>query len=202
MTEVARRRCTFREAPAVWATTLLLAATAAAGAQAPTHAPRANPEAVALAQLQENLRQYLKLRQDLAGKLAPPSSTSSASELAARQESLATALKQARRDAKPGDLIPPVAARQIARTIADDFRRRKPAATKAVFDEVPEALRPAINKTVPDDAALATVPPLLLNNLPPLPDNLQYRFIRRDVVILDGDTRLIVDYIPSVLPAH
>jgi hypothetical protein len=144
----------------------------------------------------------LKLRQDLAGKLAPPSSTSSASELAARQESLATALKQARRDAKPGDLIPPVAARQIARTIADDFRRRKPAATKAVFDEVPEALRPAINKTVPDDAALATVPPLLLNNLPPLPDNLQYRFIRRDVVILDGDTRLIVDYIPSVLPAH
>ena len=55
---------------------------------------------------------------------------------------------------------------------------------------------------MPDTAALATVPPLLLNSLPRLPDNLQYRFMDRHIVLLDGDTRLIVDYILNVLPTH
>ena len=71
-----------------------------------------------------------------------------------------------------------------------------------MFEEVPEGLRPVINKTMPDSAALATVPPVLLNNLPRLPDNLQYRFIGRHIVLIDGDTRLMMDYILNVLPPH
>ena len=46
------------------------------------------------------------------------------------------------------------------------------------------------------------MPPLLLRELPRLPDNLQYRFFGRHVVLLDGDTQLIVDYIANVLPPH
>jgi hypothetical protein len=45
------------------------------------------------------------------------------------------------------------------------------------------------------------MPPLLLGKLPKLPDNLQYRFVARDVVILDGDVQVVIDYIPGVLPA-
>ena len=71
-----------------------------------------------------------------------------------------------------------------------------------MFEEVPEGVQPIVNRTMPDNAALATVPPLLLNNLPRLPDNLQYRFMGRHVVLMDGDTRIIVDYIRNVLPPH
>jgi hypothetical protein len=46
------------------------------------------------------------------------------------------------------------------------------------------------------------VPPLLLSTLPRLPDNLQYRFYGRHLVILDGDVQIIVDVIANVLPAH
>ena len=46
------------------------------------------------------------------------------------------------------------------------------------------------------------MPPLLLSRLPRLPDNLQYRFYGRHVVLLDGDLQIIVDYIPNVLPPH
>jgi hypothetical protein len=162
----------------------------------------ANLQAAAQAQLQKNLQGYLKLREDLARKLTPLSPTASSSELAARQDALAAALKQARKGAKRGDLIPLSAGKQIEQIIADDFRRRQPAATKAVFEEVPAGIVPAINKTMPDTAALATMPPLLLKNLPVLPDNLQYRLLQRDVIILDGDTRIIIDYIANVLPAH
>jgi hypothetical protein len=216
MTEVTRARRFLRWSCVVGVTAAILAAAGTASSQSAKPAPapakpaaaatpptaRANHQATALVELQKNLQRYLKLREELGKKLTPLSPTASSSELAARQEALAAALKAARKGARPGDLIPPRAARLIARTVKDDFRQRKPAATRAVFKEVPETLRPAINRTFPDDAALATIPPLLLNNLPILPDNLQYRFAQRDVVILDGDTRIIVDYVANVLPAH
>ncbi len=161
-----------------------------------------NRNAAAQTEFQTRLERYIKLRQDLAGKLKPLSPTASAAELTARQESLAAALRDVRKDAKSGDLIPPAVATQIRRIVANDFRRRNPTAKRAVFEEVPTHVAPAINKTLPDTAALATIPPLLLNELPRLPDNLQYRFVGSDLVLLDGDTRLILDFISNAAPAH
>ena len=164
--------------------------------------PDANPQANALAEFQKRLQAYINLRAELARKLNPLAPTADSAELAARQDTLAAALRQARKGARPGDLIPTNVAGQIRTVIADDFRRRNPEAKRAVFEEVPGRVRPVINRTIPDTSALATVPPLLLSNLPVLPDNLQYRFLGRHVVLMDGDTRLIIDYILNVLPSH
>jgi hypothetical protein len=164
--------------------------------------PAANPQATALAEFQRRLQGYLDLRAKLAGKLKPLSPTANAAELAARQDTLAAALREARMGAKPGDLIPTRVADQIRTTVAEDFRHRNPDTKRAVFTEIPEGVQPVINKTVPDSATLATVPPLLLNSLPRLPDNIQYRFMGRHVILMDGDTRNIVDYILNVLPPH
>jgi hypothetical protein len=164
--------------------------------------PAANPQAVALAEFQKRLRAYLDLRRTLSGKLKPLASTSDAAQLATRQDTLAAAIREARKDAKPGDVIPTRVAGQIRTVVAADFRQRNASTKRAVLDEVPGGIRPAVNNTMPDTAALATVPPLLLNDLPPLPDNLQYRFMDRHVVLRDGDTRIIVDYILNVLPTR
>jgi hypothetical protein len=164
--------------------------------------PDANPQAVALAEFQKRLQGYVDLRAQLAQKLKPLSPTADSAELAARQDTLAAALRETRKSAKPGDMIPTRVAGQIRNIVGDDFRRRNPDARRAIFEEVPEAGRPGINKTMPDTAALATVPPLLLSQLPRLPDNLQYRFIGRHIVLLDGDTRLIIDYILNVVPSR
>jgi len=164
--------------------------------------PNANPQATALAEFQKRLQGYIGLRAQLAGKLKPLSPTSDSAQLASRQDTLAAAIRDARKGAKPGDMIPTRVAGQIRNVIADDFRRRTPEAKRAVFEEVPDGVRPVINKSMPDTAALATVPPLLLAKLPVLPDNLQYRFMDRHVILMDGDTRIIVDYILNVLPPH
>jgi hypothetical protein len=164
--------------------------------------PDANPQAVALAEFQKRLKGYVDLRSQLAQKLKPLSATADSAELAARQDTLAAAIRESRKSAKAGDMIPTRVAGQIRNVITSDFNRRNPAAKRAVFEEVPDGVRPAINRTMPDADALATIPPLLLQNLPPLPDNLQYRFMDRHVVLLDGDTRIIVDYILNVLPPH
>ena len=161
-----------------------------------------NADAAALKEFQDRLQKYLDLRQRLADKLKPLSPTASAAKLASAQESLAAALRNVRKDAKPGDLISPRVADHIQRTVAEYFRGKDGPTKRAVFEEVPDGIRPVINRTMPDNAALATVPPVLLNNLPPLPDNLQYRFAGRHIVLLDGDTRLMMDYILNALPPH
>ena len=184
------------------ATLAVLAATPLfAAPQGPAGAaPGANAHAAGLQDFQQRLMNYLELRQTLAGRLKPLSPTPDAAELTARQESLAAAMQTARKNAKPGDLIPPGAAAFISQTVAADHKRRQSEAKRAVLEEVPRAPRPVVNKSYPVQAALPTVPPLLLEALPKLPDNLQYRFFGRHLVILDGDLQIIADYVLNVLP--
>ena len=158
--------------------------------------------AAAQAEFQKRMAAYLTLREELSRKVKPLSTTADSGELTVRQETLAAAMKSARQHAKPGDLIPPLVAKQIAETVAADLRRRKATTRQATLEEVPDTVRPAINKTYPASAALPTVPALLLADLPKLPDNLQYRFYGRHVVLLDGDLQIIADFVANALPPH
>jgi hypothetical protein len=159
-----------------------------------------NPQAAAQAEFQKRTEAYLELREELAKKLEPLSPTASASDLQARQQALAAALTTARANAKQGDMIPLAVQEQIRKTVLADFKGRARAATRATLAEVPQGALPGINKTYPEDSALPTVPALLLAKLPGLPDNLQYRFFGRHVVLLDGDTEIVVDYVRNCLP--
>lgn len=191
----------------VWVCTIGLAALSLMACASPSNKPPegeqpATAQTAPMRDFQERLQRYLDLRTDLASKLEPMSPTTSSAELAARQESLAAALQTARAGAKPGDLIPDAAATQITAIVVADFDDRTAKAERATFSEVANAPTLAINRTYPAQEALATVPALLLNKLPPLPDNLQYRFYGRHLVILDGDVQIIVDYIADILPPH
>ena len=156
----------------------------------------------ALEAFQQRIKAYLQLRADLANGLEPLAPTANPAELATRQAWLANAIRAARKGARQGDLIPAPVAAQITKVILADFRRRSAAAEKAMFSEFPRASRPVINQVYPADAALPTVPPLLLKDLPRLPDNLQYRFYGRHLLLIDADVQLIADYLANVLPPH
>lgn len=179
---------------AVWAAVDPPAARQAAGRQ--------DKEAAALIDYKKRLDAYLDLRESLADKLKPLRPTPDAAELATRQDALAAAIKSARKNAKPGDVIIPPIAQRIRAIVLEDFKTRQPDARRAAYEEVPNGVTMTINRTYPKNAALPTVPPLLLNKLPALPDNLQYRFANRHLVLLDGDTQLIVDFVTNVLPAR
>lgn len=164
--------------------------------------PSATTKAAMLEDFEARLEGYLDLRSKLAGKLKPLSSTASAAELTARQDALASAIRQARKTAKPGDLIPPAMAAHLKALVTADFKNRGAEARKAAVQEVKDGVVLTINRPYPADAALPTVPPLLLAKLPVLPDNLQYRFVDRHLALVDGDAQLILDYVPAVLPPH
>jgi hypothetical protein len=49
-------------------------------------------------------------------------------------------------------------------------------------------------------APLSTVPPTVLLQLPPLPEELEYRFVGRTLILRDSIANLIVDFIPNAVP--
>jgi hypothetical protein len=165
-----------------------------------TRTSAVDPQAAALQEFQRRLNGYVELRTKLAHDLLPLKPTANAAELAARQQSLAAGIRENRKGARMGDLIPTEVAALLKRTVESDFRSRALETRRAEVSEVTDGIPPVINRTFPANAALPTVPPLLLAKLPPLPGNLQYRFLDRDLVILDGDTRIIIDYVRSALP--
>ena len=71
----------------------------------------------------------------------------------------------------------------------------------AILVEVPVKVPPAINTDYPTALPLATVPPGLLLKLPTLPDELEYRFLGRHLILRDIKANLIVDFIPDAVPA-
>jgi hypothetical protein len=166
---------------------------------APPAPPKGDAQGAALQEFQNRLNGYVELRTKLAHDLRPLKPTANAAELTARQDSLAAAIRQTRKNARMGDLIPAPVADVLRRTIQNDFKSRSPETRKAAVSEVTDGIIPVINRPFPARAALPTIPPLLLAKLPLLPDNLQYRFLDRHLVILDGDTELIIDYVPNVL---
>jgi hypothetical protein len=51
-----------------------------------------------------------------------------------------------------------------------------------------------VNAEYPVDAPLSTMPPTLLQRLPLLPEELEYRFVGPDLILRDKNANIIVDY--------
>ena len=64
----------------------------------------------------------------------------------------------------------------------------------------PSAAKLRVNIRYPDVVPLTTVPPQVLQTLPKLTEDLEYRFMGDSLILLDVHAHLIADYIENVLP--
>lgn len=115
------------------------------------------------------------------------------------EDTLASRLQIARKDAGAGDVFGD-AAPFFKRIIERDTKTRGIHDAYAAMQEVPAKSPLMVNAVYPEKAALATVPPLILVNLPRLPDGLEYRFMGRDLILRDRDANLVVDFVPGAVP--
>lgn len=148
----------------------------------------------------ERVRQYAELHRRVASTLPAPRETHDTADITARQRALAAALRQARPDAERGEIFTPAVTAYFRRIIRGDVQQTGTALASAVPAEKPHVVL-RVNDEYPDGAPLATVPPLLLRRLPPLPEELEYRFVGEHLLLLDRGANLMVDYIPSASPA-
>ena len=150
---------------------------------------------------QENLKQYVKLRERLEDKLPHLSKESTPEEIEAHETALKKLVQGARVDAKPGDLFSVAAAEHIRATIRSEFRGSdRPKLREAALGADTKGVPVRVNQPYPDYKELTQIPPTLLLRLPELPEQVKYRFVGRYLLLVDAKNALILDYIPDALP--
>jgi hypothetical protein len=160
-----------------------------------------NEEAQALASLQARVKDYLALHDKLEATLPALSRDASPAEIDTHQRALARLIQDARRDAKPGDLFTRESRGVIRGLMIRVFGGPGGAKLKgSVMDENPGRLRLTINSRYPDEVPLSTVPPQVLAGLPKMPEELEFRFIGRTLILLDVHAHTIVDLIDNIIP--
>jgi len=181
---------------------ILLAFLCAGCASSRTHPASRPSDAKALEKFQKQTGEYVELHHKLESRLPPLAGPAPAAQVHEHLVALADLITSARRKAKQGDIfvseVEPLI-RERAQTV---FASLHGAQDKAdIRDEQSERSLPArVNERYPEDVPVSTVTASVLASLPPLPDVLEYRFLGRHLILIDVGARLIVDYLPDVLP--
>jgi hypothetical protein len=139
----------------------------------------------------QNISQYMALRRQVELRTPEPHVSGDRDEIGRAADAFAEALRAARPAAKPGDIFTPA--------IAADFKRRPCFASTHEDDgRSPAAV---VNRRFDWRGAEAT-PPALIAGLPLLPEELQYRIVNCDLVLVDIVAGLVIDVVPRAHPEH
>lgn len=151
---------------------------------------------------EERVKQYVSLRSSLKAKAPKLSKDSTPEQIQAAETALVAALRTARAGAKPGDIFTPDIAQYIRTTLKREFKPdEKKEIRKVVLDKetnIPVTLR--VNYPYPDPKEFVEMPATLLLKLPQLPKEVKYRYVNRNLILIDTDNNLIVDYMIDALP--
>jgi hypothetical protein len=113
----------------------------------------------------------------------------------------AAGIRLARATARQGDIFAPAIARVFRARITKALESHHYLAADLLLpadEEGDTPPPPLVNGTFAWRTAIAT-PGCVLATLPSLPEELQYRFVGRDLVLVDIEANLIVDVLPDVL---
>ena len=162
-------------------------------------------QAEALRDFEEEVAEYAELHAKQVAKLGLRLPADAQGTVAA-QKALAHAIAAKRATAKPGDIFRPEVQPLFRRLIAEQLQgpdgldARKTVLEDNAEDDHPVQIVVRVNAEYPPGAPRSTVPPSLLLTLPPLPECLHYRFVDRDLVLVDSVAQLIVDFLPAAAP--
>ena len=142
------------------------------------------------------IRSYFELRHELEKGLPPLTVTDDPAKIRRAVRALAKRIRVARAEAKQGDIFTPAATGQFRKALVLEMSANT---WEAIMDDNPGELCSQINGTYPETKPLSTVPPNILAVLPRLPDDIQYRFLGRHLILLDTRANLILDRIPHAI---
>jgi hypothetical protein len=173
----------------------------AGGASGSEPGGRIEPERHATAAFEAEVAEYVALHRELESKLPKLADEASPEEIDRNQRSLGAMLREARSDARPGEFFTPEMQAWLGRVLA-----RLTAGTDGknlvgeIMDENPGVPALEVGERYPDAVPLSTMPAELLGRLPPLEEDLEYRFVGRRLVLLDTHGHVIVDFTDELLP--
>jgi len=183
-------------------------ATAASPVGAPANervvGPLSPEDARALATMNDRLREYVDLHLKLERTLPSLPKDATPQQIDKNQRAFEKLMRDTRKTAKPGELFTAEAQPVIKRLLATVFGGPDGKQLKAsIMDENPVdpvALKIGVNSRYPDTVPLTSIPPQVLQTLPKLSEDLEYRFIGDWLILFDVHAHVIADYIDDALP--
>ena len=184
---------------------IALTVSVASVAHAQTPTPHPNPKSPdfrvqvwgdVVARFNTRLRAYAELRSELEKGLPPLTVTDDPADIRRAERALAKRIRKARETARLGDIFSP--------DITDEFRKALRRETSAntwavIMDDNPGTFPVRVNGAYPRKQPLSSVPSNILAALPRLPDDVEYRFVGRHLILLDIRARVILDRIPYAI---
>ena len=159
-----------------------------------------NAYGAAVKEFRDRTAAYLVVQKKAAGTVPALKETDDPTKLTAREVALGEAIRQARAGAKAGDVFGTDLAPRIRDIIKKDWAKRSAADRAGLAEDIPSGTLADVNATYPSALPLATFPATLLAALPPLPEDLEYRFVGRHLILRDVKANIIVDVLTNVLP--
>jgi hypothetical protein len=157
-------------------------------------------DTAALVQFNKRVQEYASMHRRLEGAVPTVAVSEDMAEVQRAMTALAAKIRHERRRAHEGDILGGQVAVVFRRYIREGCDGAFDALLKMVNDEAEVQPRPRVNERYPDGATFSMIPPGVLCKLPPLPDELEYRFINRDLVLRDLHANIIVDVLRDAIP--
>jgi hypothetical protein len=170
------------------------------GSSAQTQPPSGSTEAMHRT-FQLRVAAYLSVRRGLQGSRPRTRFTDPIQMMFLSRAALASEIRHARAGASQGDIFSPEIATIFRGIIDTALREQLLGEVLAALEGRPDgAVAPMVNGDVPAQATIP-MPACLQRAFPPLPPELQYGFLHRDLLLIDVHAGLIVDYVPAAIPS-
>ena len=157
-------------------------------------------------EFETQVQKYLALQKKAVGTVPSiPRENTDVALIAKHEKQIADAIRAARPNAKQGEIFTPGARRLITMAIKQTLEGKEGAAAKATIlgegnpksEASSEPVNLAVNAPYPISAPFSTVPPSVLMALPPLPKELEFRFVGHNLILRDTKANMIVDVLPE-----
>ena len=148
------------------------------------------------------VEEYVTLRKTVESRLPALKPTDLPEMIAAHQQALARKIREARPHAEPGDLFTPAACEAFRHASHAVLQGAHATNSRAYMERGAPAptMRLAVNEVYADTEPITTIAPALLAAFPPLPAGVAYRIVGRTLIVIDVESRLIVDVARRILP--
>lgn len=154
-----------------------------------------------MSEFERQAKEYSLMRERLEEKLPKLPKDATAEQIETHKTTFQKEVQAARVNAKQGEIFTPAAARLIRSIIKNEFDRKDRAdLRKTVFEADNKGIPMKVNFPYPDSKEQVEMPPALLLVLPQLPKQLRYRFVGTNLLLLDRENGLIIDYMTAALP--
>ena len=145
---------------------------------------------------------YVNMRETLEGKMPKLSREATAAEIETHKMNLQKSVQAARAAAKKGEIFSPATEELIRTIISKEFSGSKELSEllESVTEADTKGVPLRVNYPYPESKEEIEIPPALLLRMPQLPKQLRYRFVGSNLLLVDRENELILDYMTKALP--